>query len=140
VTRTGNDKSIEVVLLDHAVEVDVSAIVSRRSTQCNDQGLREGLASITSPVTQQTWLDVLLLQWLLEKRVLLEVEHTEAKVQGGVKVAGELVDFIFAQWLASDGRASLVVDRPLGLAVGERALGHLGRHCTDCECSFSLFW
>jgi hypothetical protein len=105
-----------------------------------DHDIRERLASITSPVTQQTWLDVLLLQWLLEKRVLLEVEHTEAKVQGGVKVAGELVDFIFAQWLASDGRASLVVDRPLGLAVGERALGHLGRHCTDCECSFSLFW
>jgi hypothetical protein len=28
----------------------------------------------------------------------------------------------------------------LVLAVGERALGHFGRHCTDCECSFSLVW
>ena len=82
-------------------------------------------------MTQQTWLDVLFLQRLLEKRVLLEVEHTKTKVQSGVEIPGELVDFIFAQRLASHGRARLVVDRPLVLAVGERALGHFGRHCTD---------
>ena len=82
-------------------------------------------------MTQQTWFDVLLLQWLLEKRVLLEVKHTKTKVQSGVEVPGELVDFIFAQRLASDGGACLAVDRPLVLAVGERALGHFGRHCTD---------
>ena len=71
-------------------------------------------------------------QWLLEKRVLLEVEHTKTKVQSGVEVPSELVEFIFAQGLASDSRARLVVDRPLVLAAGERALGHFGRHCTDC--------
>ena len=97
-----------------------------------DHDLRERLAGITAPVAQQTWLDVLLLQWLLEKGVLLEVEHTETKIQSGVKVPSELVEFIFAQGLASDSRARLVVDRPLVLAVGERALGHFGRHCTDC--------
>ena len=97
-----------------------------------DHCLRERLTGIAAPVAQQTWLDMLLLQWLLEKRVLLEVEHTKTKLQSGVEVPSELVEFIFAQGLASDGRARLVVDRPLVLAVGERALGHFGRHCTDC--------
>jgi hypothetical protein len=81
-------------------------------------------------VTQQTWLDVLNLQRLLKQRVLLEVEHTKTKVQSGVKVPGELVELIFAQWLAGYGRACLVVDRPLVLPISERALGHFGRHCT----------
>ena len=98
---------------------------------CRDHDLRERLASITSPVTQQAWLDVLFLQRLLKKRVLLQVEHTETKIQSGVKVPSELVEFIFAQGLASDGRARLFVDGPLVLTVGERALGHFGRHCTD---------
>lgn len=131
--RTRNDKGIEIVLLDHSVEVDVSATSQKlMGSFLRNHGLRERLPGITAPVAQQTWLDVLLLQWLLEKGVLLEVEHTETKIQSGVKVPSELVQFIFAQGLASDGRARLVVDRPLVLAVGERALGHFGRHCTDC--------
>jgi hypothetical protein len=100
--------------------------ISRRS-------LREGLAGITTPVTQQSRLDVFRRQWLGEQRVLLEVEHTQAEVEGGMEIAGELVDFILAQRLAGDSGASLVVDGPLGLAVDQGALGHVGRHCVDVE-------
>ena len=72
-------------------------------------------------------------QWLREERVLLEVEHTQAEVEGGMEVAGELVDFIFALRLAGDSGAGLVVDGPFGLAVDQCALGHVGRHCVDVE-------
>ena len=50
-----------------------------------------------------------------------------------MEVAGELVDFIFAQRLAGDSGAGLVVDGPFGLAVDQCALGHVGRHCVDVE-------
>ena len=75
------------------------------------------------------------LQWLREKRVLLEVKHTKTEVEGGMEVAGELVDFIFAQRFAGDSGASFVVDGPFGLAVNQGALGHVGRHCVDVYCS-----
>ena len=51
-----------------------------------------------------------------------------------MKVAGELVDFIFAQRLAGDSRAGFVVDGPFGLAVSQSALGHFRRHWVSGEC------
>lgn len=118
--------------------MDVSTVGQKLSKNIKDSNIRERLASITSPVTEQPWLDMLFLQWLFKKWILLQIEHTKTEVHGGMKIPSELVELIFAQRLSSNSRACLVVDRPLILAVSESALGHFGRHCTGIERSPAL--
>jgi len=63
-------------------------------------------------MSQQPGLDVLLLERFREQWVVLQVQHTQAQVEGGMEVAGELIELLLAEWLLVDGRASLAVDGP----------------------------
>src|SRR5262249_12340895 len=56
VTRPGDENGIQIVLVDQPVEVDI----------------REGLASIRTPVAEQSGLDVLQLQRFSQQRIVLE--------------------------------------------------------------------
>src|SRR5215471_16787404 len=56
--RAGNVDHVEVVLLDHPVQVNVDEI----ETGCG------------SPMTQEPRLDVILCEWLLEQRVVVEID------------------------------------------------------------------
>lgn len=78
-------------------------------------------------MAQQSRLEVLLLERLSEQRILLEIEHAETQVHGGMEPLGHLVDLILAQRLLVDGRARLGVDGPSVLLFGQ-AVGSISRH------------
>src|SRR5262245_12003760 len=62
--RAGNVDHVEVVLLDHPVQVNVDEI----ETGCG------------SPMTQEPRLDVILCEWLLEQRVVVEIDLADRTV------------------------------------------------------------
>jgi hypothetical protein len=68
--RAGNVDHVEVVLLDHPVQVNVDEI----ETGCG------------SPMTQKPRLDVILCEWLLEQRVVVEIDLANREVVGGPPV------------------------------------------------------
>lgn len=80
-------------------------------------GIRERLSCIASPMSQQSRLDMLLLQWLLQQWVLSQIQHSQAQIQGSVEVAGELIELIFAERLLIDGGSCLGVYGPFVLFV-----------------------
>jgi hypothetical protein len=58
-SRTTDEEGIQVVFLDESVHMDV----------------REALSSIGAPMSQESGLDVVFLEWFFEERVVLEVDH-----------------------------------------------------------------
>lgn len=90
-TRTRNEKSIQIILLNETVHVDVG----------------ENLTSVGTPVTQKTSLEMFLLERLLEKWILTEIEHTKTEVKGGPHVGIDLLELLHCQGLVLDSRASL---------------------------------
>ena len=70
VAGAGDVDHVEVVLLDHAVEVDVDEV----QTGCG------------APVAQEPRLDVLLGERLLEQRVVVEIDLADRQVVGGAPV------------------------------------------------------
>jgi len=77
-SRTGDEKNVEIVLLDHAVHVNIG----------------KRLSSIGTPVPQQTRLDVVDSQRFLEQRVVFEVERPQTEVQTGMPVSDDLGQLI----------------------------------------------
>ncbi len=69
-TGAGDVDHVEVVLLDHAVQMNVDEIQSRRR----------------SPVTEESRLDVLLCEGLLEQRVVIKIDLAHRQVIGGPPV------------------------------------------------------
>jgi hypothetical protein len=67
---TGDVDHVEVVLLDHPVQVDVDEVQTRRG----------------SPVAEEPRLDVLLGQRLLEQRVVVKIDLADRQVVGGAPV------------------------------------------------------
>ena len=100
--------------------------------------VRERLPSIRPPMPKKTRLDVFLLQWFLQQWVLLQVQHTQTQVQRGMEQSSKLVDLIFRQLLAGDGRACLGVNGPLVRTRGEVALGYFGGHRRRCRFGSSM--
>src|SRR5215475_105289 len=68
--RAGNVDHVEVVLLDHPVQVNVDEI----ETGCG------------SPMTQEPRLDEILCEWLLEQRVVVEIDLADRQVVCGPPV------------------------------------------------------
>src|SRR5499427_9024801 len=68
--RAGNVDHVEVVLLDHPVQVNVDEI----ETWCG------------SPMAQEPRLDVILCEGLLEQRVVVEMDLADRQVVGGPPV------------------------------------------------------
>jgi len=70
VARAGDVDHVEIVLLDHPVQVDVDEVETRRG----------------SPVAEQPGFDVLLAERLLEQRVVVEINLPDREVVGGPPV------------------------------------------------------
>lgn len=89
-TGSRDEECIQIIFLDQTVHVDVG----------------ERLTGIRTPVTEKTRLDVFELQWFLQKRVVLEVERSQAKVQTRMPVSDVVGDFFLGQWLVGDCSSS----------------------------------
>src|SRR5206468_3470635 len=68
---TGDVEHVQVVLLDQPVQMDVDEVQTWRGP----------------PVAEKPWLDVLLGQWLLEQRVVIEVDLADRQVIRGRQYA-----------------------------------------------------
>lgn len=87
-------------------------------------------------MSQQSRLDVFLLQRFLQQRVLFEVQHAETKVQSSIKIRVCLQELFLAERLILDGRAGFSEGRPYLLLVGQTVDWRLfgGSHC-EVQCS-----
>lgn len=68
--------------------------------------IAENLATIGTPMTQKTSLEMLLLEGLLEERIMTKVEHTKAEIERSPHVGVHLLELLLGQGLVLDGRAS----------------------------------
>jgi hypothetical protein len=68
--RTGDVNHVEVVFVDHPVQVDIDEIQTRRG----------------SPMTQESRLDVVFSERLLEQRIVVEIDLADREVIGGSPV------------------------------------------------------
>lgn len=64
-TGTRDEERIEIILFDQSVEMHIG----------------KHLSCITAPMTQQSTLEMLQLERLLQQRVLLQVDHAQAQVE-----------------------------------------------------------
>lgn len=85
----GEEDHVEVILLDHAAEVQV----------------HEGETGARSPVAKLAVLDVLGAQRLGQQRVLAKVDHAEAEVVAGAPPDLDAAEFVRAEGFAGDGGA-----------------------------------
>jgi hypothetical protein len=69
-TGAGDVDHVEIVLVDHPIEVNVDEVQAGRR----------------SPVPEEPGLDVLLCERLLEQRVVVEIDLTDRQVVGGAPV------------------------------------------------------
>lgn len=102
-TWSRDEQPINVVLLDHSVEVDIG----------------EHLSRVGTPMTQQPGLDVLEREGFLEQRVLSEVQHSHAEIERGSHVSVCFSKLIFGQGFVFDCR-------PCDPERGKRVVGHGG--------------
>jgi hypothetical protein len=84
VAGTGEKDRVEVVLVDQAIEVDVS----------------EAQAGARSPVAQKALLDVLGFQRLAEQRIASQVNHAGREVRAGPPVRIDVLKFVVRQPLS----------------------------------------
>jgi hypothetical protein len=102
-TWTRDEKGIQVILFDQSVKVKIG----------------EDLSGITTPMTEQSTLQVFKLERFLEERVLLQVDHTETQVQACRHVSVVELEFILGEDLC-------ILDGGSGGAKGrERCIGLL---------------
>ncbi len=65
--RSGDEQDVEIPRLDDAVEMDIDEIEARRR----------------SPMTEETWLDVLDLQWLAQQWIGKQIYLADRQIIGG---------------------------------------------------------
>ena len=86
VPRTGDVEHVQVVFLDHPVQVDIDEVQAGRGP----------------PVPQEPWLDVLLGQRLLEQRVVIEIDLADRQVVGGAPVRIDEREFLVRERASHD--------------------------------------
>ena len=96
-SRSGHEDHVLVVFLDQPVQVNVD----------------ERQAGARSPVSEQTVLDVLGLERLLQQRVVDEIDHPQCEV-----IAGSPVGVGFAEFFRLSGDPE-IVDRACPYALSE---------------------
>ena len=94
------------MILDDPVEVNVKEILPRRG----------------APVAEQARLDVLQLQWLLQERVVHEVDLADGQVVGRPPVSVQLSQFLGGQRAGRRGRGAVLAS---------------SFHCGTCGCHCS---
>jgi hypothetical protein len=62
-------------------------------------------------MTQQSSLEVLDLEWFLEKCIFAEIQHAQTQIQTGLEVLVIFAELLFAQRLPADGRSSNAIGR-----------------------------
>jgi hypothetical protein len=71
----------------------------------------ERLASVRTPVTEETMLQMFTLERLLKQRVVSKIQHAETEVKTCPEVGVHLTNLLRGQAFALDGRASFSIGR-----------------------------
>jgi hypothetical protein len=69
----------------------------------------ERLASVRTPVTEETLLQVFTLERLLKQRVVAKIQHAEAEVETCPEVGVHLANLLRGEAFTLDGRASFSI-------------------------------
>ena len=101
----GNKEHIKIILFDQAVHVNPS----------------ERLASIRSPMTQESSFEMLQFERFLEQWIFTEVEHAQAKVHASAEICIHLPNLLGIKRLSLHCRASFSVS-------GDTLLARIGCH------------
>ena len=119
VPRAGDVDHVQVVLLDHPVQVDVDEVQAGRG----------------APVAEQPRLDVLLRQRLLEQRVVVEIDLADRQVVGGAPVRVDEREFLVRERVSHDRPLEFELSSP---RCGDRRRGRADRASQSSCTSMAL--
>ena len=85
-TRTADENHLEILGLDHTVEMDVNEVETRSST----------------PVSEEPGLDVFQLQGFLQQGIIKEIDLSNGEVVGRIPISVHGLEIFLGERLAHD--------------------------------------